>query len=109
MSIEIDGHTVEWANIDYTICSRYFCGGAPEKNPFMITEEDKEGFQQPVSQGQRYKVGPTYGYGRALEGASGCIRACMIHLEEQGKLGNTFDRPFRRRPDWRLPWPRTER
>jgi hypothetical protein len=32
----------------------------------------------------------------------------MIHLEEQGKLENTFDRPFRRRPDWRLPWSRPE-
>jgi len=106
VSIEIAGTTLEWANIDYTVCSRYFCGAGPEKNPFMTSEADREGFQQPVSQGQRYKVGPTYDYGRALEGASGCIRACMIHLEEQGKLGNTFDQPFRRRPDWQLPWPR---
>ncbi|HCA47295.1 MAG TPA: hypothetical protein DEP45_08010 [Armatimonadetes bacterium] len=104
--IEIAGHTLEWANIDYTICSRYFCGAAPEKNPWMVTEEDREGFQKPVGEAQRYKVGPTYDYGRALEGASGCIRACMIHLEEQGKLTNTFTEPFRRRPDWQLPWPR---
>ena len=104
--IEIAGHTVEWANIDYTICSRYFCGAAPEKNPWMVTEEDREGFQKPVGEAQRYKVGPTYDYGRAREGASGCIRACMIHLEEQGKLSNTFTEPFRRRPDWQLPWPR---
>jgi ferredoxin len=108
VKIEVAGHELEWANIDYTVCSRYFCGASPEKNPFMVTEEDKEGFQQPVSQGQRYKVGPTYGYGRALEGASGCIRACMIHLEEQDKLGNTFDRPFRRRPDWKISWPRED-
>ncbi|MFO7948470.1 MAG: hypothetical protein R6V19_16830 [Armatimonadota bacterium] len=106
VEITIAGRTVRWANIDYDICSRYFCGGSPEYNPFMVTEKDKEGFQQPVSQGQRYKVGPTYDYGRALEGARGCIRACMIHLEEQGKLKNTFDKPFRRRDPWKMDWPR---
>jgi len=104
--VTVAGHELEWANIDYTICSRYFCGASEEHNPFMVTEEDQAGFQQPVSQGQLYKVGPTYGYGRALEGARGCIRACMIHLEDQGKLGNAFDQPFRRRPQWELPWPR---
>jgi len=64
--------------------------------------EDEEGFAQEVSKGQQYKVGPTYDYGRALEGARGCIRACMMHLEEQGKIENKFEHPFRRRPAWKL-------
>ncbi len=106
VKVTVAGHELEWADINYVDCSRYFCGAAEEYNPFMVTEEDREGFQQPVSQGQRYKVGPTYDYGRALEGARGCIRACMIHLEEQGKLDNTFSQPFRRRKPWRLSWPR---
>jgi hypothetical protein len=42
-------------------------------------------------------------YARALEGASGCIRACMIHLEKQGKLKNTFNHPFRTKRPWRIP------
>ncbi len=50
----------------------------------------------------RSPVGPTYDYGRAIEGAAGCMRACMVHLEEQGKLKATFHAPFRRRKPWRL-------
>ena len=29
-----------------------------------------------------------------------CVRSCLIHLEETGKLGNTFRTPFRKRPPW---------
>jgi len=107
VKITVAGHDLEWGDINFVDCSRYFCGAAEEHNPWMVTEEDREGFQQPVGAAQRYKVGPTYDYGRALEGASGCIRACMIHLEQQGKLDNKFQTPFRRRKPWRIPWPRT--
>lgn len=106
VKVTIAGKQIEWADIDYTVCSRYFCGASEEYNPFMVTEADREGFQKPVGQSQQYKVGPTYDYGRALEGAKGCIRACMIHLEEQGKLSNRFDKPFRQRKPWRMDWPR---
>ena len=41
-------------------------------------------------------------YARAVEGASGCIRACMIHLDERRKLGNRFLNPFRRKAPWKL-------
>ena len=102
VKINVAGRDIEWADIDYKICSRYFCGASKEHNPFIISPEDEEGFAQPVGKAQRYKVGPTYDYGRALEGARGCIRACMIHLEEQGKLSNAFKSPFRRRKPWRL-------
>ena len=44
----------------------------------------------------------SYHHPGAIDGARGCIRACMIHLEQQGKLGNTFKQPFRRRKPWRL-------
>ena len=98
------GHDLEWSNINYVDCSRYFCGASEEHNPWMITEADQEGFQRPVSESQRYKVGPTYDYGRALEGASGCIRACMIHLEERGVLQNKFHDKFRRRKPWTVDW-----
>ncbi|MGQ9732440.1 MAG: hypothetical protein ACUVX8_14360 [Candidatus Zipacnadales bacterium] len=103
VKVTVAGREIEWGEIDYTLCSRYFCGADPEHNPFMVNEKDKEGFQQPVAQAQRYKISPVYEYGRALEGASGCIRACMIHLEEQGKLQNRFKRPFRVGKPWRLP------
>ena len=49
-----------------------------------------------------YKLWPTYDYGRALEGARGCIRACMMHLEKTGRIEQTFENEFRRRPMWEL-------
>jgi epoxyqueuosine reductase len=102
VKITAAGKDIEWGEIDYKLCSRYFCGASEEYNPFMTTEADKEGFRQEVGKAQQYKCHSTYDYGRALEGARGCIRACMVHLEEQGKLSNSFDQPFRRRPQWKL-------
>jgi ferredoxin len=102
VKVTVAGHELEWGEIDYHKCSRFFCGASEEFNPFMTSEKDKEGFNQPVGQAQQYKVSPQYVYGRAIEGARGCIRACMVHLEEQGKLKNAFKQPFRRRKPWRL-------
>ena len=102
VKVDVAGRELEWGEIDYKTCSRYFCGASREHNPFMVTPQDEEGFTQPVGQSQRYKVSPVYEYGRALEGARGCIRACMVHLEEQGKTTNTFRSPFRKRKPWRL-------
>ena len=36
-----------------------------------------------------------YGYGMAMEGSCGCVRACMVHLERAGKLKCEFREPFR--------------
>jgi len=102
VKVAVAGHELEWGEIDYKICSRYFCGADPDHNPFCTSPQDVEGFQQPVGQAQQYKLLPMYWYGRALEGASGCLRACMVHLEEQGKLKNAFKHPFRKRKPWRL-------
>jgi hypothetical protein len=32
-----------------------------------------------------------------------CARSCLVHLEETGRIGNTFRASFRKRPRWRLP------
>ena len=102
VKVVVAGRELEWGALDYEGCSRAFCGANHHHNPFAVTDEDREHFARRNEESEGYKVSPTYGYGRALEGARGCIRACMIHLEQQGKLGNTFDRPFRRRAEWRL-------
>jgi len=102
VKVRVAGRELEWALIDYDKCSRAFCGGSPETNPFMVGPEDEAGFNQQVWAAQKYKLPPTYDYGRAIEGAAGCMRACMVHLEEQGKLRNRFHEPFRRRKPWRL-------
>jgi ferredoxin len=99
----IAGKEIEWADIDMRTCGTYFCGGNPAMNPFAVTPEDKDTFSQDVGKAQHHKLKPIYMYARALEGASGCIRACMIHLEKQGKLKNTFNHPFRTKRPWRIP------
>jgi len=102
----IAGRELEWSDIDHKKCSFGFCGGSREFNPFMVTDEDEKGFNADhtgtYGQAQRYKVPPRYEYGRALEGARGCIRACMIHLTDKDRLSNTFHNPFRTRPPWKL-------
>ena len=103
VKVTVAGRELEWGEIDYQKCSRFFCGADEEHNPFATSLKDREGFAQPVGQAQQYKVSPTYVYGRAIEGASGCIRACMVHLEQQGKMENRFKAPFRRTKPWKLP------
>lgn len=101
--VKIAGREVEWGKIDFEKCGKYFCGASRAHNPFIVSGEDEEKFNPPGPGGsQSYKVHPIYSYGRALEGARGCIRACMIHLEEQGKIKNKFSSPFRRRKPWVL-------
>ena len=103
VKVRVAGRDLEWGKIDYSVCSRYFCGASKEFNPFMVSPEDEKGFTQEVGKAQRYKIPPVYVYGRALEGARGCMRACMVHLEKKGVLKNQFKEPFRKRKPWRLP------
>ena len=103
VKVTIAGKEIEWADIDMNQCATYFCGGNPATNPFAITPEDREAFGATVGRAQAHKVKPVYMYSRALEGASGCIRACMIHLEKQGKLDCKFNHPFRKKTPWRIP------
>ena len=42
------------------------------------------------------------GYGSAMCGGRGCLRACMVHLEKTEKLTRPFKHPFRKRKPWRL-------
>lgn len=101
VKIKIAGRNVEWAAIDIEKCLVGFQGAEQGYNPFMVTENDKKCFNNKFLTG-KYKVPPIYVYARALEGAAGCIRACMIHLEEKKKIKNTFKEPFRKRKPWKL-------
>lgn len=83
VKITVAGHEIEWGRLDELACEQGIQGGLKrELSPF-----DGDYPRQ-------------YGYGRAVEGACGCIRACMIHLEERGKLKNVFENKFRTRPSW---------
>lgn len=86
VKITVAGREIEWGKLDEKRCSIAFRGGNPETNPFYADRPDR-----------------VMWHGEALEGASGCMRACMIHLEEKGILQNQFKEPFRKSSPWRLP------
>jgi len=83
VKVTVAGHEIEWGKLDEMACEKGIQGGLQgELNPF-----DGDYPRQ-------------YGYGRAIEGACGCMRACMIHLEERRKLKKDFRNKFRTRAPW---------
>jgi ferredoxin len=83
--VRVAGHDLEWAKIDPYACETGIKGGKDgELNPFIGDFPHQ------------------YGYGRAIEGAFGCMRACMVHLEEKGVLKKKFSEPFRSEKPWRV-------
>jgi ferredoxin len=82
-TLEIAGHTIEWGEFDPMACEKGLQGGMnKERNPF------------------NHDYPKQYGYGRAIEGAYGCMRACMIHLEKRRVLKKQFFNEFRTRKAW---------
>jgi ferredoxin len=99
VKIQIEDKVIEWGKLDTVKCTAAFQGGNPDKVETYTPRDDMEPNEyNPFIASPP----PLYGYGRAIEGARGCVRACMIHLEEQGKLKNTFRQKFRRRPEWKM-------
>ena len=45
-----------------------------------------------------------YNTGKAICGAKGCTRACMVSLERRGVLKNKFESPFRTGKPWTVDW-----
>jgi len=88
VKVVLAGKEIEWGKLDVEKCTKGFQGKEPYKkyNPFIG------------------EPSPVINYSRALEGARGCIRACMIHLEKEGKIKNKFELPFRRRKAWYMEW-----
>lgn len=102
----VAGRKLEWGKLDAIKCSVAYRGGNPAYNPFMRPGAEPGRYEQ-LYEGGAY-LSQVVGYPRqfdklaAIGGARGCIRACMIHLEERGVLKNGFVNPFRRRPPWKL-------
>ena len=105
-TIVVAGRTIEYGKLDITKCSVGYCGGKAEYNPFMRPGADEASYADKYC--GRPELAQLCGYpdvahhNPALEGARGCIRACMIHLEEIGAVKNRFVNPFRTRKPWRL-------
>lgn len=106
-SITVAGRTIEWAKLDVTKCSVAYCGGNPDYNPFFQPTHKAEDFQGTYSGGGRLSEAMNYGsiemHKPALEGARGCVRACLDHLEDTGALCKSFKNRFRKRKPWKLP------
>jgi len=105
VKVQVAGKTLEWGKLDEYKCSLAFQGGRDDVAP--DGEEKAPGYADYKAKPTAYNPfiaspGPRNEYGRAIEGARGCVRACMIHLEQQGKLQNKFKMPFRRRKPWKL-------
>ncbi|MCM8770203.1 MAG: hypothetical protein NC911_11185 [Candidatus Omnitrophica bacterium] len=86
IQVKIAGQKIEWGKLDVAACTRAFAGGNRQYNPFIG------------------EPSPVVVYSRALEGARGCIRACMSHLEKEGKIKNKFKNEFRKRKQWLMEW-----
>jgi len=52
----------------------------------------------------RRKLATMFECGERICAGKGCIRACMIGLEERKAVENTFKTPFRKRPVWSVDW-----
>jgi ferredoxin len=106
VTVTVAGRELEWARLDEMKCSSGYQGANPDYSPFTPEDYDmEEAFGAPYGAGQlpyNRASSSMFHLPGALEGARGCIRACMIHLEEQGKLKNAFREPFRKRKPWRL-------
>lgn len=86
VKVTLAGREIEWGKLDEPRCRAAFRGGNPEINPFSLDQTPQK----------------IMWHGEAWEGAAGCIRACMVHLEEKGVLENRFQEPFRTRKPWSL-------
>jgi len=105
-SIVVAGRKLEWGKLDVIKCSVAYRGGNPAYNPFMRPGAHMAEYGDVYCGGAYLQEMDGYPqvhhHNPALEGARGCIRACMIHLEERGILQNRFVNRFRRRKPWKL-------
>jgi len=116
VKVTVAGRELEWSKIDEWYCAFAYASGLSSINPFLPEDALDEipdgrkilaGEKKPSREETmkiwgilgRYYAKPN-GYNPAMCAGRGCMRACMIHLEEQGKLSNKFRSKFRKRTPW---------
>ncbi len=103
VKIKVAGREVEWGKLDEMKCHYAYTGGTRETNPFYPEDADENAWKDWAGDSELIKTWmDPYGHKPAIEGGRGCIRACMIHLDERGILKNKFKSPFRKRKPWVL-------
>ncbi|MCM8768348.1 MAG: hypothetical protein NC911_01490 [Candidatus Omnitrophica bacterium] len=119
VSIEVEGHKLEWADIDLGKCKLTHFGLNRRNGQFLIKRYP--GFYLPIEEQQvtwreawdlGWTIFPSVHFYSvmsigvpALCGARGCIIGCMKHLEKKGVVKNLFqNKPvFSEEPPWSLP------
>lgn len=104
----VGGYDLEWADVDMEKCDIVFQGKEP------VGEGERGVYSVNATTGKEYKssnINPfvhqppkLYKSGKAICGAAGCTRACMISLERRGVLKNKFENPFRTSKPWTVDW-----
>jgi ferredoxin len=106
-SVTIAGQTYEMGNIDIDKCSWCHHGGMRAVSPFISRDVSIKGEGGVLYSKELMDIPYCGSQNRLLHhvaicGAAGCVRACMIHLEEKGRISQVFKAPFRVRTPW---WP----
>lgn len=111
VKVNLAGHEVEWGELDCKACNVAFRGGqytddseAPE---YMESATGQKITQNSITPFYK-KPRNLYNTGQAICGGKGCVRACMISLENRGVLKNAFKKPFRRSKPWTVDWSRVD-
>ena len=131
VEIQIEDKTYRWGDVDMGKCCLTHHGLNKEASPFLALDCPglrMDVSEQEMSEEEAYKLTYTVGGGTwrkteqfptghvldyaytmlkgvgyyAVCGARGCIRQCMIHCEEGGKIGQSFHNEFRKKPMWTL-------
>lgn len=108
VKVNLAGHEVEWGELDCNACSVAFCGGQATDEELKPEDEYKPAITTRVKKSAwspfYKKPRNLYNTGQAVEGAAGCIRACMVSMESRGVLQNKFKKKFRREKPWSIDW-----
>jgi ferredoxin len=101
------GAELEWSDIDCKACDVAMRGGrAIEHGEEGFYTEEMYGNKITSSKYSPFVKKPTnlYNVGQAVCGGRGCVRACMVNLENNNALTNKFASKFRREPLWTVDW-----
>lgn len=109
VKVNLAGHDVEWADVDMDRCDYIFRGAELKEEgdsfDYYSNNPEKMGKYKPNDITPFYNAPKNlYNSGKAVCGAKGCTRACMISLEARGKVKNQFKQPFRTKKLWSMDW-----
>ena len=101
-NVSIAGQEYKRAKLNFRKCAVCHHGGVKKVSPYAnVDVPEAKGLYDPkLLENPYYKMQNKQLHHIAICGAAGCIRACMIHLEKEGKLKNKFHEPFRKRKPW---------